>query len=129
MAIVISSRADADVDYLFVQVVVDKPLVDTTQNCGNILAGVGPVRDRAGLVKAKDGETRVRIHMVNSESLAVATVKTPGKEMCYDGDARIDGRAGHRRAGLHRLSRRRGLELRRAAADRATRATSSTASP
>src|SRR5256886_8668114 len=37
-----SRRPDADVDYLFLQVVVDKAQVSDSQNCGNILAGVGP---------------------------------------------------------------------------------------
>ena len=37
-----STRPDADVDYLFLQVVVNEPRVDASQNCGNMLAGVGP---------------------------------------------------------------------------------------
>jgi len=86
-----STRADADVDYLFVQVVVNEPRADYNQNCGNILAGVGPFAIEHGLVKAADGETRVRIHMVNSASIAVATVQTPGRRVAYDGAARIDG--------------------------------------
>ena len=36
-----SNTDDADIDFLFAQVGVDKALVDTTPNCGNILAGVG----------------------------------------------------------------------------------------
>jgi 4-oxalomesaconate tautomerase len=86
-----SSRADADVDYLFLQVVVDEPRVDASQNCGNMLAGVGPFAIERGLVQAEDGETAVRIHMVNTSSVAVATVQTPGRRVRYDGDARIDG--------------------------------------
>lgn len=86
-----STRPDADVDYLFVQVVVNEPRADYNQNCGNILAGVGPFAIERGLVKAQDGETRVRIHMVNSQSIAVATVQTPGKRVAYEGEARIDG--------------------------------------
>jgi 4-oxalomesaconate tautomerase len=86
-----STRPDADVDYLFVQVVVDEPRADYNQNCGNILAGVGPFAIERGLVKAQDGETRVRIHMVNSNSIAVATVQTPGRRVAYEGEARIDG--------------------------------------
>ena len=86
-----STRPDADVDYLFVQVVVDEPRADYNQNCGNILAGVGPFALERGLVKAQDGETRVRIHMVNSKSIAVATVQTPGRRVAYEGEARIDG--------------------------------------
>jgi len=43
-----SKRADCDVDFLFGQVVVDKPKVDVTPNCGNILAGIGPLPSSAG---------------------------------------------------------------------------------
>jgi 4-oxalomesaconate tautomerase len=86
-----SSRPDADVDYLFLQVWPDRAEVSDTQNCGNILAGVGPFAIEEGLVAAEDGTTRVRIWMENTESLAVATVQTPGGEVRYEGEARIDG--------------------------------------
>ena len=86
-----SADDDADVDYLFLQVVVDKGLVSDGQNCGNILAGVGPYAIEHGLVGANDGHTTVRIRMLNSGGIAIATVQTPGGEVSYDGDARIDG--------------------------------------
>lgn len=86
-----SGRDDADVDYLFLQVFVDKPTVTDAQNCGNILAGVGPFAIERGLVKAGDGETSVRIHMENTGQIAIARVQTPGGKVRYDGDARIDG--------------------------------------
>lgn len=86
-----STRPDADVDYLFAQVVVNEPRVDVSPTCGNILAGVGPFAIEQGLVRAEDGETKVRIYMVNTKSLCVATVKTPGREVTYDGNARIGG--------------------------------------
>lgn len=86
-----SARADADVDYLFLQVVVDKAEVSSSQNCGNILAGVGPWAIEQGLVRANAGVTQVRIHMVNTGSLAVAHVPTPAGKVEYEGDARIDG--------------------------------------
>nr|WP_317997571.1 4-oxalomesaconate tautomerase [Vulcanimicrobium alpinum] len=86
-----STRDDADVDYLFLQVVVDEPRVDASQNCGNMLAGIGPFALERGLVAASGQETKVRIHMVNTASIAVATVQTPGGRVRYDGDARIDG--------------------------------------
>lgn len=86
-----SSREDADVDYLFLQVAVDAATVSDGQNCGNILAGVGPWAIEHGLVVACEGTTDVRIHMLNSGSVAVATVCTPGSEVDYEGDARIDG--------------------------------------
>lgn len=89
-----SSRADADVDYLFLQVFVDQPLVSDQQPCGNILAGVGPAAIELGLMAAQDGQTEVTIHMVNTGELAVARVQTPDKAVTYAGDATIDGVAG-----------------------------------
>jgi len=86
-----SARADADVDYLFLQVVVDRAEVSDSQNCGNILAGVGPFAIEHGLVPARNGSTDVRIHMVNTGGIAVARVQTPGGVVEYAGDARIDG--------------------------------------
>ncbi|MGN7871470.1 4-oxalomesaconate tautomerase [Paracoccus sp. 22332] len=86
-----SSRADADVDYLFLQVFVDQALVSDAQGCGNILAGVGPAAIERGLVAATDGETPVRIHMLNTGEVALARVQTPGGRVNYAGDAQIDG--------------------------------------
>lgn len=90
-----SSRADADVDYLFLQVMPDRPVVTDAQACGNILAGVGPAAIERGLVAAQEGETHVRIHMVNTGEVAQATVATPGGRVSYTGEARIDGVPGH----------------------------------
>jgi 4-oxalomesaconate tautomerase len=86
-----SARNDADVDYLFLQVAVHKAEVSDSQNCGNLLAGVGPWAIENGLVKADGATTLVRIHMVNTGSVAVAHVPTPGGQVEYEGDARIDG--------------------------------------
>jgi 4-oxalomesaconate tautomerase len=86
-----ATRPDADVDYLFLQVAVDKAEVSDTQNCGNILAGVGPWAIENGLVAAGGATTPVRIHMVNTASIAVAHVPTPGGAVEYEGTARIDG--------------------------------------
>jgi 4-oxalomesaconate tautomerase len=86
-----TSRPDADVDYLFLQVYVDQALVSDAQGCGNILAGVGPAAIERGLVAAEDGETKVRIHMLNTGEIATARVTTPGGRVSYAGDARIDG--------------------------------------
>ena len=85
------TRPDADVDYLFLQVFVDRPLVSDAQGCGNILAGVGPAAIERGLIAAQDGETEVRIHMRNTGEVAVARVVTPGGCVSYEGDAAIDG--------------------------------------
>src|SRR5215467_14061127 len=58
-----STHPGADVDYLFLQVVVDKAEVSDSQNCGNILAGVGPWAIEQGLVAVTGASTPVRIHM------------------------------------------------------------------
>ena len=86
-----STRPDADVDYLFLQVFVDQAVVTDAQNCGNLLAGVGPFAIDRGLVTASDPETRVAIFMENTGQVAVATVQTPDGRPTYAGDARIDG--------------------------------------
>ncbi|MFF7933663.1 4-oxalomesaconate tautomerase [Streptomyces sp. NPDC007940] len=90
---VISPSADpgADVDYLFLQVAVDRPEVSDRQNCGNILAGVGPFAVERGLVPAGQEETAVRIRMVNTGDLATATFPTPGGRVDYKGGAAISG--------------------------------------
>jgi 4-oxalomesaconate tautomerase len=86
-----SDRSDADIDYLFLQVVVDKAEVSDSQNCGNILAGVGPWAIEHGLVPTAGPTTPVHIHMVNTGSIAVAHVPTRDGQVEYEGDARIDG--------------------------------------
>jgi 4-oxalomesaconate tautomerase len=86
-----SDDPDVDVDYLFLQLGVDEATVSDRQNCGNILAGVGPFAVERGLVAAADGETSVRIRMVNSDSVAVATFPTPGGRVEYRGDVEIAG--------------------------------------
>ena len=86
-----SKRAGVDVDYLFLQVFVDQATVTDAQNCGNILAGVGPFAIERGLVKAQDGTTPITIYMQNTGQIATAQVQTPGGKVTYKGDARIDG--------------------------------------
>lgn len=86
-----STRPDADIDYLFLQVFVDQALVSGAQGCGNILAGVGPAAIERGLVPVAGDITPVRIHMVNSGEVAVAQIQTPNGRVNYAGDARIDG--------------------------------------
>lgn len=86
-----SARDGVDVDYLFLQVFVDQAIVTDSQNCGNMLAGVGPFAIERGLVATADGETDVAIFMENTGQTAVATVATPGGIVTYAGTARIDG--------------------------------------
>jgi 4-oxalomesaconate tautomerase len=82
-----SARADADVDYLFLQVGVETAMVSDRQNCGNLLAGVGPFAVERGLVSAAP----VRIHMVNSGSVATASFPGADGVVDYDGDVAIAG--------------------------------------
>lgn len=92
--VAIVSRSDApgvDIDYLFVQVVVGEGRVDTTPNCGNMLAGVAPFAIESGIVDADEAETRVRIRMLNSDNVCELIVQTPGRAVRYDGDTSISG--------------------------------------
>ena len=86
-----SDSPDADVDYLFVQVMVNERRVDTTPNCGNMLCAVGPFAIEKGLVKAKNPITTVRIRNLNTGTLVDAEVQTPDFYVNYEGDTHIDG--------------------------------------
>ena len=90
---IISSSEDpeADIDYLFLQVAVDKAEVSDSQGCGNVLAGVGPFAIERGLVSAEAAETTTRIRMCNTGKIAEVIVSTPGSKVTYDGDETIDG--------------------------------------
>jgi 4-oxalomesaconate tautomerase len=86
-----STRPGVDVDYLFLQVWPDRAEVSDNQNCGNLLAGVGPFALEEGLLQPDGDVTRVRIWMENTQSAAVARVETPGGVVNYVGAAHIDG--------------------------------------
>ncbi|HYD66557.1 4-oxalomesaconate tautomerase [Azospirillum sp.] len=81
----------ADINYLFAQVSLDRPIVDTTPNCGNILAAVGPFAIEAGLVKPRGAETLVRVFNINTNSVVEVYVPTPHGEVTYEGETTIDG--------------------------------------
>ncbi len=86
-----SAREGVDVDYLFLQVAVDSPIVSEAQNCGNILAGVGPFAIERGLVEARATQTPVAIYMKNTGQTATVLVETPNGKVRYEGEGRIDG--------------------------------------
>jgi len=88
-----STGGGADVDYLFLQVSVDEPLVSDRQNCGNLLAGVAPFAIERGLVvvDAEADRAEVRVRMLNTDSLATATVSVAGGVPVYDGSTAISG--------------------------------------
>ena len=117
---VVSRSADdqADLDYLFLQLGVDQATVSDQQNCGNLLAGVGPFAVERGLIAAGPEQTTTRIRMVNSGSLATAQFATPGGVPDYDGDTGISGVPGHGERHRARLHRHGGLGHRCAAAHR-----------
>lgn len=87
----LSPLPNADVDYLFLQVVVGKGQVSTGQTCGNILAGVAPFAIETGLVKAQDPITKVRINMLNTGGICEVLVETPAGKVNYAGNTKIDG--------------------------------------
>lgn len=86
-----SAHADTDVDYLFLQPSVDEPIVSDSQNCGNMLAGVGPFALERGLVAADGNQAVIRIRMVNTGSVATAVFPLHDGMPDYAGDSAIWG--------------------------------------
>jgi 4-oxalomesaconate tautomerase len=78
-------------DFLFAQLQPDKDTVDTTPNCGNMLAAVVPFALETGLVQAQGDATTLRVLTRNTDMQCDITVQTPGGHVAYEGDARIDG--------------------------------------
>lgn len=85
------TRPGVDLEFLFAQVVVDKPVVDTTPNCGNMLAAVVPFALETAMVRAQGETSTFRVLTRNTDMLCDITVQTPGGRVSYEGDARIDG--------------------------------------
>jgi hypothetical protein len=88
------THPDADVDYLFAQVAVDKPIVDWSSNCGNLSSAVGPFAVDEGLVRVADGEALVRIHQVNTKRIIHARFPVQGGKAVTAGDFTMAGVAG-----------------------------------
>lgn len=86
-----SERSDADLNYLFLQVVVGKGRVSADQNCGNMLAAVLPFAIESGLFPASSPTTTARIYMVNTGGICEVTVQTPNRQVEYAGDTKVDG--------------------------------------
>jgi 4-oxalomesaconate tautomerase len=86
-----SARDDVDVEYLFLQPSVEDESITARQNCGNILAAVGPFAIERGLVVASDATATVRILMRNTGGLATATFPVKAGRPVYDGDTSISG--------------------------------------
>lgn len=88
------THPDADVDYLFAQVAVDKPIVDWSSNCGNLSSAVGPFAVDEGMVRVADGEALVRIHQVNTKRIIHARFPVQGGKAVTAGDFTMAGVAG-----------------------------------
>lgn len=90
-----SSTPGVALDFLFAQLQPDKVMVDTSPNCGNMLAAVVPFALECGLIEPQGDTTTVRVLTLNTDMQCDVTVQTPmaqsGHQMRYDGDARIDG--------------------------------------
>jgi 2-methylaconitate cis-trans-isomerase PrpF len=90
-----SEREGIDVDYLFAQVIIDKPIVDTKPTCGNMMSGVAPFAIEKGWVGATHPETTVTVYNFNTNSTIEMVVQTPNEEVNYcNGDFSIDGVSG-----------------------------------
>lgn len=87
----VSQREDADVDYTFAQVSVDKPIVSYKGNCGNISSAVGPFAIEQGMVKLEEPVTKVRIYNTNTDKIIEAEVETAGGSVKYHGSYAIAG--------------------------------------
>jgi len=87
----VSARPDADVDYTFGQVELDRDVIDYTGNCGNLSAGVGPFAIDAGLVRAVEPVTIVRIYNTNTDKIIVAHVPVKNGRAKVTGDYAIAG--------------------------------------
>ena len=85
------SKPGVDLDFLFAQLQPAKDTVDTTPNCGNMLAAVVPFALETGLVRPRGDETTLRVLTLNTDMQCDITVQTPGGRVAYEGDARIDG--------------------------------------
>ncbi len=90
-----SGTPGVDLDFLFVQLQPDSDLVDTTPNCGNMLAAVVPFALERALVQPQGELSTFRVLTLNTGMQCDVTVLTPqgvkGRQVEYDGDARIDG--------------------------------------
>ncbi len=86
-----SKRPGIDVDYLFAQVDIEGPIVDTSPPCGNMMAGVGPFALERGMVAVSGEETRVMIYNVNTKTVIETIVQTPNGTVEYEGPTAISG--------------------------------------
>ena len=89
-----SENPVVDLDYTFIQIVVGKGKVSTTQTCGNILAGIVPFAIETGLIEATHPTTSAKINIVNTGGICEVVVQTPNKIIETKGNAKVDGVVG-----------------------------------
>ena len=89
-----STTPGVDLDFLFAQLQPDKGTVDTSPNCGNMLAAVVPFALETGMVQAQADTSTYRVLTLNTDMQCDVTVQTPGGQIAYEGSARIDGAPG-----------------------------------
>jgi 2-methylaconitate isomerase len=86
-----SSRADADIDYTFAQVLIKDAKVDYSGNCGNMSSAVGPFAVDEGVIKTGDGETTVRIFNTNTGKIIHSTFRVVNGRYLPGGELEIPG--------------------------------------
>jgi 2-methylaconitate cis-trans-isomerase PrpF len=89
-----SKREGIDVDYTFIQIAIDQPVADWSNNCGNLSSAVGPFAVNEGLVKVKDGEVTIKIYQVNTDKIIHSTFNVKNGFANPDGDYNIAGVSG-----------------------------------
>ena len=92
MAVSRSARDDADIDYLFIQVGIDAPVVSYEGNCGNLTAAIGPYAIDEGLVsEVTEPITTVMLHNINTGVRIRAHVPVVDGRAAVQGDHVIAG--------------------------------------
>ena len=86
-----SERDDADIDYNFIQIAIDKPIAEWNNNCGNLSGAVGPYAVQEGIIKSKEGENLVRIYQVNTNKIIHSTFQVKDGKPLIEGDYSIAG--------------------------------------
>ena len=95
VAIISTSNTEGvDLDYYFIQVMIGKGKISTTQTCGNILAGVLPFAIESGMIQARHPTTSANINIVNTGGVCEVIVETPNGQVNYAGNAKVDGVTG-----------------------------------
>ena len=86
-----SERDDADIDYNFIQIAIDKPIAEWNNNCGNLSGAVGPYAVQEGIIKPKEGENLVKIYQVNTDKIIHSTFQVKDGKPLIEGDYSIAG--------------------------------------